>query len=198
MEELINMYGALEPLQKIYWTCALIATFVFLVQFILTLLGMDHTDIDVDFDGSDTMDLGNGINIFTMKNLVNFIMGFGWTGVCLKDTISSPLLLILASVLVGMAFVAMFVFIFTKTRKLEKNGAFNINDCQDRTAQVYIHIPAGGEGKGKVQISLNGAVHEFDAITDEDAIPSGTTIKVTEVLEGDILKVVNIQNNLVI
>lgn len=192
------MFGSLEPMQKIYWGCALIASTLFVVQFVLTLLGMDHTDIDVDFDGSDTMDLGNGMNIFTMKNLVNFIMGFGWAGVCLKDSISSPFLLIVISVIVGMAFVAMFVFIYAKTRKLEKNGAFDIKDCQDRTAQVYLRIPAGGEGKGKVQISLNGAVQELDAITDEDAIPSGTTVKIVEVMEGDILKVVNIQNNLVI
>ena len=198
MENLINMFGALEPMQKFFWGCALLASFVFLVQFILTLLGMDHTDMDVDFDGSDTMDLGNGMNIFTMKNLVNFIMGFGWAGVCLKDSISNNILLIAVSVLVGMAFVAMFVFIYAKTRKLEKNGAFNIKDCQDRTAQVYIRIPAGGEGKGKVQISLNGSVQELDAITDEDAIPSGTTVKIIEVIEGDILKVENIQNNLVI
>jgi len=198
MGELFNMYNALEPLQKIFWACALIASLFFIVQFVLTLLGMDHTDIDVDFDGSDTMDLGNGLNIFSMKNLVNFIMGFGWAGVCLRDSISNNFLLIVVSILVGMAFVAMFVFIYAKTRKLEKNGAFNIKDCQDRTAQVYLRIPAGGEGKGKVQISLNGAVQEFDAITDEDAIPSGTTVKIIEVMEGDILKVENIQNNLVI
>lgn len=198
MENLINMFNDLDPLMKFMWGCALLATFVFLVQFILTLLGMDHTDIDVDFDGSDTMDLGNGLNIFSMKNLVNFFMGFGWSGVCLRDSIQNTLLLIVVSILIGMSFVAMFVFIYAKTRKLEKNGAFNIKDCQDRTAQVYIRIPAGGEGKGKVQISLNGAVQELDAITDEDAIPSGTTVKIVEVMEGDILKVVNIQNNLVI
>lgn len=198
MEELINTFSTLEPLQKIFWACAGVASVLFLIQFILTLFGMDHTDLDVDFDGSDTMDLGNGINIFSMKNLVNFVMGFGWAGICLKDTITSPVLLVVVSILVGMAFVAMFVFIYMKTRKLEKNGAFNIKDCQGRTAQVYIRIPAGGEGKGKVQISLNGAAHEFDAITDEDAIPSGITVRVTEVMEGDILKVENIQNNLVI
>lgn len=198
MEELINAFNALEPLQKIFWGCAGIASTLFLVQFVLTLFGMDHTDVDVDFDGSNTMDLGNGINIFSMKNLVNFILGFGWAGVCLKDTISSPFLLVLVSFLVGVAFVAMFVFIYMKTRKLETNGAFRIGDCLGRTAQVYLRIPAGGEGKGKIQISLNGSVQEFDAITEEDEIPSGITVKIIEVMEGEILKVVNIQNNLVI
>lgn len=194
----MNMYNSLDTLQQVFWACAAIASLVFIIQFVLTLLGMDHTDLDVDFDGSDTMDMGNGINLFSMKNLINFFMGFGWSGICLKDSISSPVLLTLASVVIGGLFVVMFMYIFIKTRKLEHNGTMNINDCLNRTAQVYLRIPAGGEGKGKVQISLNGSAQEFDAITDEDEIPSGTTVKIIEVLEGEILKVVNIQNNLVI
>lgn len=198
MEEIINSYNTLSALQQVFWVCAMFASLVFIIQTVLTLLGMDHSDIDVDFDGADTMDLGNGMNIFTMKNFVNFFMGFGWGGICLRSLISSPLLLILASTVVGILFVVMFIYIFKKTRKLEANGAFNINDCEGRTAQVYLRIPAGGEGKGKVQISLNGSVHEFDAITDEDAIPSGTTVRIIEVMPGEQLRVVNIQNNLVI
>lgn len=198
MEEIMNLFDGLDGLQKMYWICAIVASAIFIIQFLLTMLGIDHSDIDVDFDGSDTMDLGNGINIFSMKNLVNFFMGFGWAGVCLKDSISSDILLALVATVVGALFVMMFVYIYKQTRKLEKNGAFNINDCLNRTAEVYIRIPAGGEGKGKVQISLNGSVHEFDAITDEDSIPSGTRVKIIEVLAGEILKVENIQNNLVI
>ena len=198
MEELINSFNTLEPMQQMFWGCAGIATLLFLIQFLLTLLGMDHTDMDVDFDGSNTRDLGNGLNIFSMKNLVNFIMGFGWAGVCLNDVIRSPFLLVSVAFLVGLSFVAMFVFLYMKTRRLETNGAFNINDCLGRTAQVYLRIPAGGQGKGKIQISLNGSVQEFDAITEEDEIPSGITVKITEVMEGEILKVVNVQNNLVI
>ena len=116
MEELINSFNTLEPMQQMFWGCAGIATLLFLIQFLLTLLGMDHTDMDVDFDGSNTMDLGNGINIFSMKNLVNFIMGFGWAGVCLKDVIRSPFLLVSVAFLVGLSFVAMFVFLYMKTQ----------------------------------------------------------------------------------
>lgn len=194
----MNQYYALDTMQKVFWGAAVVATFVFLLQFLLTMLGMDHSDVDVDFDGTDTMDVGNSINLFSIKNLINFSMGFGWSGVCLRELIPNPILLTLASVVIGGLFVLMFVYIFVKTRRLEKNGAFNINDCLNRTADVYLRIPSGGEGKGKVQISLNGSVHEFDAITDEDCIPSGTRVRIIEVLEGEILRVENIQNNLVI
>lgn len=198
MEELMNMYSNLDTLQQVFWGCAVVASAVFVIQFLLTMIGMDHTDIDVDFDGTDTMDFGNGINLFSVRNFINFFMGFGWGGICLADAISSPLLLTLAAAVVGILFVVMFVYIYTKTRKLETNGAFQIKDCLGQTAQVYLRIPAGRSGKGKVQISQNGSVHEIDAITDEDEIASGTTVKVVEILDGGILKVENVQNNLVI
>lgn len=198
MEELMNMYSNLDTLQQVFWGCAVVASAVFVIQFLLTMIGMDHTDIDVDFDGSDTMDLGNGINLFSVKNFINFFMGFGWGGICLADSISNPFLLTLAAAVVGILFVMIFVYIYTKTRKLETNGAFQIKNCLGQTAQVYLRIPAGRSGKGKVQLSQNGSVHEIDAITDEDEIASGTTVKVVEILDGGILKVENVQNNLVI
>lgn len=194
----MNMYSNLDTLQQVFWGCAVVASAVFVIQFLLTMIGMDHTDIDVDFDGSDTMDLGNGINLFSVKNFINFFMGFGWGGICLADSISNPFLLTLAAAVVGILFVMIFVYIYTKTRKLETNGAFQIKDCLGQTAQVYLRIPAGRSGKGKVQLSQNGSVHEIDAITDEDEIASGTTVKVVEILDGGILKVENVQNNLVI
>ena len=194
----MTMYYSLDTLQQVFWACAVLASVVFIIQFVLTLVGMDHTDLSVDFDGSDTMDLGNGINLFSMKNLINFFMGFGWAGICLKDSISNPVILVLAAIVVGGLFVLMFMYIFLKTRQLEHDGTMNVNDCLNRTAQVYLRIPAGGEGKGKIQISLNGSAQEFDAITDEDEIQSGTTVRIVEVLEGEVMKVINIQNNLVI
>lgn len=198
MNALFDTFQTLPTYLQVFWVCAGISSLIFIIQFALTMIGLDHSDIDVDFDGSDTLDLGDGVNIFTMKNFINFMMGFGWAGVCLHDSIENPVVLTLVAILVGASFVVMFLYIYAKTRKLEKNGAADINDCLHQTAEVYLRIPAGGQGKGKIQISLNGSIHEYDAITDEDTIPSGTTVEVIEVLPGSILKVVNIQNNLVI
>ncbi|MBO4397668.1 MAG: serine protease [Bacteroidaceae bacterium] len=198
MGELINEFNNLDTLQQIFWGCSIVSSLIFVIQLVLTLIGMDHSDVAVDFDGSDTMDLGNGINLFSIKNLVNFFLGFGWSGVCLYKTITSPILLVLVALLFGCAFVAMFVFIYKQTRKLEKNGAFSINDCLGKSASVYIRIPAGCEGKGKIQISIDGSVHEIDALTDEDEISSGKTVKVVEIVDNETVKVVNTQYNLVI
>ena len=169
---------------QVFWGCAVIGSLIFIIQMVLTLVGMDSSDMDVDFDGSDTMDLGGSISLFSIKNFVNFIVGFGWGGVCFSDTIDNIWLLTLVAMLVGIAFVMMFFFIKKQTKKLEHNGAFNIADSVGKTVDVYLRIPAGKSGKGKVQVSLNGAIHEFEAMTEGSSIASGQKVQVLSVIDG--------------
>jgi hypothetical protein len=58
-----------------------------------------------------------------------------------------------------------------------------------KTGEVYLSIPAQNMGKGKVQISVNGSVHELDAITQGEKIDTGAMVKVTDIM-GDNLLVV--------
>jgi len=185
----LETYQAMDTWMQVFWGCAVVGSLIFLVQMVLTLMGMDHSDMDVDFDGADTMDLGGGISLFSIKNFVNFIVGFGWGGVCFAGAIESKWLLTLVALVVGVAFVLMFFFIKKQTKKLEHNGAFRIEDCVGKTVDVYLRIPAGKSGKGKVQVSLNGSVQEFDALTEGDSIPSGQKVQVVSVIDGGTLLV---------
>lgn len=199
MESFTTWYMALEPMQQVFWGCAIVSSVVFLVQMVLTIVGMDSAgvDADVDFDvadvgAGDTMDLGGGISLFSVRSLVNFFVGFGWAGVSLRSLIGSDVLLLLAAAAVGFLFVLMFFYIKKKTKAFEANGAFDIRNCQGKVANVYLRIPAANAGKGKVQVSVNGAYHEIDALTDGEAIPSGQKVRITEVIDGETLRVVRI------
>lgn len=191
MGELFAQYGAMPLLLQIFWGCAVVASLIFLVQMVLTLIGMDSSDMDVDFDGANTMDLGGGLNLFTIKNFIGFLVGFGWAGVCFYNSITSSILLILVAVIVGLLFVGVFVVIYKQTKKLEHNGAFQIDEVKGTTVSVYLRIPAQGSGKGKVQVSQNGSVHELDALTDGEEIPSGAKVKVVEIVDNETVKVVH-------
>lgn len=191
MGELFAQYGAMPLLLQIFWGCAVVASLIFLVQMVLTLIGMDSSDMDVDFDGASTMDLGGGLNLFTIKNFIGFLVGFGWAGVCFYNSITSSILLILVAVIVGLLFVGIFVVIYKQTKKLEHNGAFQIDEVKGTTVSVYLRIPAQGSGKGKVQVSQNGSVHELDALTDGEEIPSGAKVKVVEIVDNETVKVVH-------
>ena len=184
MQEYWDIFQGLDTWMQVYWVCAAVGSLIFVVQMVLTLIGMDSTDMEVDFDGANTMDLGGSISLFSIKNFVNFIVGFGWAGVCLGDVIESRLLLGVVAVLVGVAFVLMFFFIKKQTNKLEHNGAFKIGDCVGKTVDVYLRIPSRKGGKGKVQVSLNGSVQEIDAMTEEEeGIASGLKVVVVGILD---------------
>ena len=183
MQTYLDLFQGLDTWMQVFWVCAAAGTVIFVVQMVLTLIGMDSSDMDVDFDGADTMDLGGGISLFSIKNFVNFLVGFGWAGVCLGGVIENKWLLCFVAVLVGVAFVLMFFFIKKQTKKLEHNGAFRIEDSLGKSVDVYLRIPAGKSGKGKVQVSLNGSVQEISAMTEGESIASGQKVKVVSVID---------------
>lgn len=192
MESFSIWFSGFETMQQVFWVCALVGSAVFVIQLLLTLFGMDSSDIDVDFDAGDTMDLGGGLSLFSIKSLVNFFVGFGWAGICLHSLIGNAVLLVLAAAAVGLFFVWMFFFIYKQTKKLEANGAFRIEYCKGRVADVYLRIPEKKSGRGKVQISVNGSVHELDAVTEGEAITTGRKVRITDIVGGEMLVVENI------
>ncbi len=184
MEELLEMYSDLDVWMRVYWGCALVSSLFFIVQALLTFIGMDSSDVTVDFDGADTMDLGGGLSLFSARNLVNFFCGAGWAGICFNTIIPNRYLLMAVSLLIGLGFVYLFFVIKKQTKKLEHNGAFDIADCKGKTASVYLRIPASKSGVGKVQISINGSVQEIDSMTNDDkAIASGSRVTITDIID---------------
>lgn len=187
--------GGMEPLQRAFWVIALLATLVFAIQMVLTLLGIGDTDADVDTGGldadatGDTMDTGGAIQLFTIRNMVNLLLGIGWGGVCFYSSIPSRPLLLLVAVLCGIAMVVAFLLMFRQLMKLESNGAFRIEDCVGKACDVYLRIPAARSGQGKVQVSFGGSVQELDAVTDGEQLPSGTKVRVVQLIEGRLLLV---------
>ena len=187
----IEWYNALTPSLQVYWTIALITSLVFVIQMILTFVGIGDMDGDIDFGDADfsgdgsTLDVGGALQLFTIRNFINFLLGLGWGGVCLYPFITNPLLLALAAILVGLVFVSIFVLIYRQMMKLERNGAYHISDSVGKVVDVYLTIPALRSGNGKVQISFNGSVQEITALTDDDSpIRSGAKVRVLEVIDG--------------
>lgn len=187
MEDITIWFSSLEGIEKTFWICAIAGSFVFLIQSVLTFIGIDSTDTDFDFsfDAGDTMDFGGALSLFSVRNIVNFVLGFGWGGVCLNKYIENDLLLIVVAGIIGILFVIVFFFLVRLMMKFEKNGAIKMEDCIGKSCDVYLRIPASRNGKGKIQVSINGTVQEFEAITDEEnMIATGSRVKITEHLGG--------------
>lgn len=185
----LDWFSNLEPGIKIYWAIAIVSSIVFLIQTIVSLIGIGDFETDLDVGGGDGMDSSGFSDLLSMRNAINFLLGLGWSGVCFYDRISNGFILALVSIIFGLAFVAIFIYVFKKMMKLESNGAFDINTAIGKTCDVYLRIPANRAGTGKVQISFNGSVQELDAVTDGEMIPSGSKVTVVEILNNKILRV---------
>lgn len=182
----MELLESLPVLLKSFWYIAIPTSLIFIIQTIITFSGLDVADgFDTDFH-ADAHD--GDFQLFSLRNLINFLLGFSWTGISFYSTIGDkPLFLIIASFVVGVLFVLLFFFVIKQVQKLAEDNSFKITNTLNKTAEVYLTIPENKKGKGKIMISVNGAFHELEAMTENDRIPSGMAVKVVKIENNNIL-----------
>ena len=179
----------LDILLKTFWFVAIPTSLIFIIQTIMTFMGTDSSDgIQADFDG-DLNGADAPFQLFSLRNLINFLLGFSWTGISFYTTISNKPLLIVLSLVVGVIFVYLFFIIIRQVQKLAEDNSFKITNTLNKTAEVYLTIPENKKGKGKIMISVNGSFHELEAMTEKDKIQSGAVVKVVRIENDNILLV---------
>ena len=189
-------WADLSPVMKLLWGVTLTATLIFIIQTVMTFLGADadgtdfDLDVDTSLDGTDLSNIDSGANLYTFRNFVNFFLGFGWTAIILQPSVKSTAVLVIISVLVGVALVALVMYMFKWLYSMQQSGNINVYKaavgCQGK---CYLRIPGERAGEGKVQITIQGAVREYNAVTDGDEIKTGTSVKVVEAIDGNTLLV---------
>ena len=187
---MFDFLGSMDTTLRIFWIIAGIASLIFIIQTILVFTGIGG---DTDFDevtSAETVDDSGFGGVFSFRNLINFLLGYGWSGIVFYERIQSSLWLHIVCIGIGLLFVAAFVFMFRQMMRLSHDGTFKTEECVGLTADVYLRIPAGRSGHGKVQFSVKGTVHELDAVTDSnDMLPTGSHAKIEEVLGSDLVRV---------
>jgi len=183
----MEVFETMDPLLKSFWFIAIPTSLIFLIQTIMTFMGVDSTDgLEADFDG----DLTGGqapFQLFSLRNLTNFLLGFSWTGISFFNLISNAIILVSLAVLVGAFFVYFFFLIIKQVQKLAEDNSFKIANTLNKTAEVYLSIPEKKSGKGKIMISVKGAFHELDAMTEGEKIKSGSIVRVVRIENPNIL-----------
>ena len=187
-----SWWAELSLVMKILWGVTLAASFVFIIQSILTFVGADadsdfDMDVDTSLDGSDLSNIDGGANLYTFRNLVNFILGFGWSAILLQDSIPSAALRIVVSVVIGMALVVAVMYLFKWLSSMQQSGNINLQkSAAGCEGKVYLTVPAARGGEGKVQITIGGAVREYNAVTEsETPLKTGTPIRVVDALNAN-------------
>ena len=200
---------------KVLWAVTLSASLVFVIQTVMTFLGAagdsdfdinsdtdligDIADGSVDVGGSpeagESGQLGTGMNLLTFRNFINFLIGFGWTAILLKDSVPALALRMLIAIVVGVVLVAVVMLLFKWLTNMQQSGNINVyKSAIDCEGSVYLTIPGGRAGEGKVQITINNAVREYAAVTDGPTLKTGARIRVVEVVSANTLLVEEINS----
>ena len=215
---MIEWWNSLEPAMKVLWAVTLSASLVFVIQTVMTFLGAaGDSDFDINSDidtgagdvadgsldagaspdagGSDAVHPSTGMNLLTFRNFINFLIGFGWTAILLKESVPQLGVRMLIAIAVGVALVVLVMLLFKWLTDMQESGTINVFksaiDCQ---GTVYLTIPGERAGEGKVQITINNAVREYAAVTDGPTLKTGTRIRVVEVVSANTLLVEEINS----
>ncbi len=123
-----EFFTSMDGSQQFYWYIAIGASVIFIIQSIMTFIGADSdTGVDADFDGDlDASD--SPFQLFSLRNLINFLLGFGWAGASLYGAIENKVVLGIISLLVGIVFIAVFFFLMRLLMKLSEDNSFKIED----------------------------------------------------------------------
>ena len=171
---------------QILYCIAVPATLVLVIQTVLMFLGLDddgdfqidapETDLEADVDLSDAAGL-DSLNVFTLRGILAFFVVFSWVGIfMLSVNVNLPITLIVAGAS-GFAMMFAVAYLFRLVLRLRSSGTTDNRNAVGSAGKVYLTIPPSRMGEGKINVMLQGAYVERNAVTDEtEAIPTGCEI----------------------
>ncbi len=196
--------------------CAVVAGSIFLLQFVLLLVGMggegadfdtDMPDADFDVDMHDAGDAGDAgfdtdgdgvadhgstwlFGVISLRTVVAAVTFFGLAGMAADSAGQSSWVALPIAIAAGAG--AMFVvhFLMRSLHKLSQDGKLRIRNAIGRTGTVYIPIAAHNEAPGKIQIRMQGRLEELAAMNGtSETLATGTNEKVIGIVSGSTVQV---------
>lgn len=156
--------------------------------------GLDHVDSHFDVGGHDAPPGGDGsdltpdhpggpdsgLHLFTVRGVVAFLVLFGWGGLCLCQVGMPGFLAVFLAVPIGFAGMVGIALAVRQALRLQYDGTLDLRNALGRTGTVYLTVPPGRSSPGKVTLTVQEQLTEFEALTDSPApIPTGSPVRVT-------------------
>lgn len=204
-----------DPVLAMMYILAIPATVVLILQTILLLFGMggedgalesdtggigdaDGTDADFDADADTDIDGeidgemagDSGLRLFTVRGMVAFFSVGGWAGISAIRLGASHLTAVLIALVMGIVALFLVALFFKWIPRIQHNGTMRLSNAVGSTGEVYITIPAKGEGSGKVNVIVQGQLSELTAVSyTERALRYGEKVRVTGTIGDNTLVV---------
>ena len=189
-----NWWNALASIEQVFWGIAIIFSILFIIQFVLSLIGLDF-DHDVDLDTHvdvthvDSFQVDSDFTLLSVRSIIAFFTFFGWTGILVLNAGGTLFATLGFSTLSGLASMFIVGYMMYAFSKLEQQGNMDINEALYNTGEVYLPIPSNKNGQGKIHINIQGSIREMDAVTKGSLLPTGSKVRVIDIMNNELLVV---------
>jgi hypothetical protein len=177
----------------LFVVCAALGGGVLVVQLLLGLLGIVDAGGDGDAGGhghGGVHGAAEGLNLLSVRALSAGVAFFGLGGLV---GMATPLRLLAAIPLAIVGGIAAMYGTAVAMRWMlgfEDDGTVSIDGAVGATGTVYLAIPGERRGAGKVTLTLQNRIVEYQAVTSDAPLPTGAAIMVVDVVGPDTVHVV--------
>jgi membrane protein implicated in regulation of membrane protease activity len=125
-----------------------------------------------------------------------FLMVGGWVGFLTSKAGLPDIIVIALAAVSGFAALVFIAKLMQVLMNLQEDGTTNVRNALGQIGQVYIRIPAEEKGMGKVNVTVQEKLCEFDAVTEKgETIKTGEMVYVTDVRAGNVLVVEKVEES---
>lgn len=197
-------WGGIGDFEKLFWIFAFPSTTVFILQIIMTFTGMeghgdiqnsmqeipqDLVDIDINDNTGEFLDFKYKFKLVTIRSVVIFFTIFSWTGIVATTAGIGKIVTVMIALISGFVMMYIISYIYYFLTKFVEDGTLNTRNAINKEGLVYLTIPARREGIGKVEVEVQGALRLLEAVTDGEAIPTGSKVVVINIAPNQLLLV---------
>ena len=170
-----------------FLVCASIGGALLVLQMLLGLAGMDHGELfGVELPH---LHAGDALNLLSLRALAAGLAFFGLIGLLVLSTGGAAVLALPAAAAAGVGSASAVALAQRQLRRLERDGTVRLENAVGEAATVYLSIPGGTAGPGKVHLALQGRTVELQAVS-QTPLPTGAEVVVVDVVGPDTVEVV--------
>lgn len=152
--------------------------------------GIPDIPADANVPHMHAVETDGGLRLFTFRGIIAFFSVLGWAGVVCTDNGMKGFPAVLVALASGFAAMIAVALIMKWILSLQYDGTEKIRDFLGASGTVYIRIPGGRAGAGKVNVLVGERISEKAAVTDDPQdMMFGEEITVIGITGGDTLVV---------
>lgn len=182
-----QFWQSLSDPARLFWGIAIAASIVQILMFAASFFSGHDFDHSPDGDAGDSVE---GVRLVSVRAIIAFLVGFGWTGALLLAKGVAMIPTVAAAFGVGVIFMGVIFMMMRMLMSLRSDGTLDYRNAIGSTGRVYVTIPPGRVGEGQVEIMIQGRLTTVHALTDsEKPLAPQTSVTVTALENGNLLVV---------